>query len=202
MRRSHPLIVLAVVGVAVTACSRRREPPPAQPTPSPAPSQPARDTMAERLERERLAREDSIRRAREREDAARANATAENARLRAALQEMVFFDYDQFTIRDDARATLDRKVPILRVNSNVSLRIEGHADERGSVEYNLALSLRRANAIRDYLTNFGIPASRLEVVGLGEERPLDSGSTEDAFQRNRRGEFQLTRGGDVLTPPR
>jgi peptidoglycan-associated lipoprotein len=195
------LILLAVVGVTLTACSRRREPPP-QPTPSPAPSQPTRDTMAERLERERMAREDSIRRAREREDANRANAAAEAARLRAALEEMVFFDYDQFTIRDDARAALDRKVPILRVNPNVSLRIEGHADERGSVEYNLALSLRRANAVRDYLANFGIPASRLEVVGLGEERPIDSGTTEAAYQRNRRGEFHLTRGGDALTPPR
>jgi peptidoglycan-associated lipoprotein len=201
MHRSRPLILLAVVGVALTACSRRREPPP-QPTPSPAPSQPTRDTMAERLERERMAREDELRRAREREDANRANASAESARLRAALEEMVFFDYDQFTIRDDARAALDRKVPILRVNPNVSLRIEGHADERGSVEYNLALSLRRANSLRDYLANFGIPASRLEVVGLGEERPIDSGTTEAAYQRNRRGEFHLTRGGDVLTPPR
>lgn len=201
MQPSRPLILLALIGVALTGCSRRREPPPSTPSPSP-PVQPSRDTMAERLERERLAREDSLRRARELEAANRNNAAAETARLRAALQEMVYFDYDQFTVRDDARSTLDRKVPILRANPNVTLRIEGHADERGSVEYNLALSLRRANAIRDYLSNFGIAANRLEVVGLGEERPADSGTSEAAYQRNRRGEFHLTRGGDVLTAPR
>lgn len=202
MQRSRPLILLAAVGVALTACSQQREPPPATPSPSQPVSQPSRDTMGERLERERIAREDADRRAREMEDANRNNAAAVTARLRAALQEMVFFDYDQFTVRDDARATLDRKVPILRANSNVTIRIEGHADERGSVEYNLALSLRRANSIRDYLANFGIPANRLEVAGLGEERPADSGTSEAAFQRNRRGEFHLTRGGDVLTTPR
>jgi peptidoglycan-associated lipoprotein len=117
------------------------------------------------------------------------------------LQNMVFFDYDQSTIRDDSKAVLDRKVAILRSNPGVTMRIEGHADERGSVEYNLALSLRRANAIRDYLTNFGIDSGRFEVAAMGEERPLETGTTEAAYARNRRGEFYVTRGGDRLVSP-
>jgi peptidoglycan-associated lipoprotein len=127
---------------------------------------------------------------------------AETRRLLAELQEMVFFDYDQSVIRSDARLVLDRKVAILRVNPNVAMRLEGHADERGSVEYNLALSLRRANAIRDYLTNFGLEGARFEVVPVGEERPLTTGTSEEAFARNRRGEFHISRGGDNLVSPR
>jgi peptidoglycan-associated lipoprotein len=116
--------------------------------------------------------------------------------------ELVFFDYDQSSIRGDARPVLDRKVAILRANPNVALRIEGHADERGSVEYNLALSLRRANAIRDYLVNFNLDQGRFEIAPIGEERPLMTGATEEAYARNRRGEFHITRGGDNLMAPR
>jgi peptidoglycan-associated lipoprotein len=118
--------------------------------------------------------------------------------LRTVLTEIVYFDYDVATIRSDAKASLDRKVQILRTNPNVMLRVEGHADERGSVEYNLALSLRRANAIRDYLAGFQLDATRFEVVPLGEERPAASGTSEADYARNRRGEFQITAGGTGL----
>jgi peptidoglycan-associated lipoprotein len=111
---------------------------------------------------------------------------------------MVFFDYDVATIRDDAKAVLDRKVVLLRNNPRVTLRIEGHADERGSVEYNLALSLRRANALRDYLSNFQLDVNRFEVVPLGEERPLSTGTSESDYARNRRGEFIIIAGGNDL----
>ena len=121
---------------------------------------------------------------------------------RSALTAMVFFDYDQSTIRDDSKTVLDQKIVLLRANPGVALRIEGHADERGSVEYNLALSLRRANAIKDYLTNFGLDGSRFEVAAMGEERPLESGASETAYARNRRGEFYITRGGDNLVSGR
>jgi peptidoglycan-associated lipoprotein len=130
------------------------------------------------------------------------NNAAAVAALRASLQEMVFFDYDQSSVRGDARSVLDRKAAVLRANPGVTMRIEGHADERGSVEYNLALSLRRANAIRDYLVNFGLDASRFDVAPIGEERPLVSGGTEEAYARNRRGEFHITRGGENLVAPR
>jgi peptidoglycan-associated lipoprotein len=83
----------------------------------------------------------------------------------------------------------------------VALRISGHADERGSVEYNLALGMRRAESIRQYLAGFGIDPSRLSTETLGEDRPLDPSGTEAAFARNRRAEFTITRGGENLVMP-
>jgi peptidoglycan-associated lipoprotein len=123
------------------------------------------------------------------------------AGVRATLQEMVFFDYDESTLRADAQATLASKVTALRANPNVTLRIIGHADERGSIEYNLALGLRRANAVKDYLVGFGLPESRFTTDTMGEDRPLDSGSNESAWARNRRAEFTITAGGDRLVAP-
>jgi peptidoglycan-associated lipoprotein len=96
---------------------------------------------------------------------------------------------------------LARKVPILRANPGARIRVSGHADERGSVEYNLALGMRRAAAAREWLTGFGIPADRFEVVSFGEDRPADAGSNEDAWARNRRAEFVVTAGGDNLVMP-
>jgi peptidoglycan-associated lipoprotein len=116
------------------------------------------------------------------------------ARNRATLMEMIHFDFDRADIRADARQVLDAKVPILRADPSITLRIEGHADERGSVEYNLALGLRRANAAKDYLVGFGLDASRFEVQTYGESRPLDPRSNEEAWARNRRAEFHITGG--------
>jgi len=110
------------------------------------------------------------------------------------MAEMVFFDYDRSDIRADARAVLDRKARILRDEPTVRIRISGHADERGSTEYNLALGSRRADAVRSYLTAAGIQAARIEIVSFGEERPLERGSNEAAWARNRRGEFTVTAG--------
>ena len=190
MLGNRSLVALAVVAAALAACSRKPEP--VQPTPSgtttTTPTPPTtRDTAGDGA---RAAEE-----ARRREEAERERA---GAAIRTELMEMVFFDYDAATIRDDAKSVLDRKVAILRNNPQVTLRIEGHADERGSVEYNLALSLRRANAIRDYLSNFQLDANRFEVVPLGEERPLSSGTSESDYARNRRGEFVIVAGGNNL----
>jgi peptidoglycan-associated lipoprotein len=116
------------------------------------------------------------------------------ARKRATLEEMVFFDYDISAIREDQRGRLDAKAGVLREESAVTLRIVGHADERGSTEYNLALGMRRAQSIRDYLAGFGISADRLQIQSMGEERPLNAGHDESAWSRNRRGEFQILTG--------
>jgi len=119
------------------------------------------------------------------------------ARIRGALATMVFFDYDRADLRADARSVLDEKARILREQPEVRMRIEGHADERGSVEYNLALGLRRANAVREYLAGFGIAASRLDVISYGEERPYAAGASEDDYARNRRASFEIT-GGSII----
>jgi peptidoglycan-associated lipoprotein len=198
MLATRTLALVAILTAATAACSKKKPPETAPLPPSSGTPTTTRDTTGDGARRRQQEIADSI---------ARANADAnrragEIATLRNTITDMVFFDYDQAAIRDDARSVLDRKVPILRANPGVTLRIEGHADERGSVEYNLALSLRRATSIRDYLVGFGIEASRLEVVPMGEERPLETGTSEDAYARNRRGEFHITRGGDNLQPPR
>ncbi|MGH7573563.1 MAG: OmpA family protein [Longimicrobiales bacterium] len=121
-------------------------------------------------------------------------AAAERAARRNAIEEMVFFDYDRSEIRLDAAEILSRKLPILREDPTTRARIEGHADERGSVEYNLALGMRRAEAVKNYLVGFGLDASRFDTNTLGEDRPLDPGKTEEAYARNRRAEFVITAG--------
>lgn len=107
----------------------------------------------------------------------------------ASLGEMIFFDFDRSDLSPDARETLQQKAEILRQYPEVSVRIEGHADERGTVEYNLALGERRAEAARSYLIDLGINLDRLTTVSYGEERALAAGSGESAWAQNRRDEF-------------
>jgi peptidoglycan-associated lipoprotein len=104
----------------------------------------------------------------------------------------VLFDYDQFVIRDDQRATLQKNADYLRRWTSVRATIEGHADLRGTNEYNLALGERRASAVREYLTGLGIAADRLVIVSKGEEEPLCSDESEACHQRNRRGHAIIT----------
>lgn len=101
--------------------------------------------------------------------------------------DRVFFDFDSIQLRGDARATLEKQSEWLRQNFDVVVWIEGHADERGTREYNLALGERRANAIRDYLVALGIDQNRMKTRSFGKERPVDPSSTEDAWNKNRRG---------------
>jgi peptidoglycan-associated lipoprotein len=189
MRASSLLLLTTAMLAAACGGSPPPEEPAPEPTPAPAPPPPAPTTddsaERERLERERMARE-----------------AAERARAVAAeLATMINFDYDQAAIRDADQSTLDRKAAILQANPNVRLRISGHADERGSDEYNLALGNRRAAAAKRYLENKGIDGGRLEVVSFGEERPLNPGTDEGAFAQNRRDEFEVTAGGDNLVAP-
>jgi peptidoglycan-associated lipoprotein len=113
---------------------------------------------------------------------------------RATLEEAISFEFDQWDLTRAAREKLSAKAEILRTLPNLSLRIEGHADERGSDEYNLALSNRRAVAAMRYLVSEGIAQERVETFGYGEERPLDSADNEAAWARNRRDDFRVISG--------
>lgn len=104
------------------------------------------------------------------------------------LDTIIYFDFDQATLKPDARALLLAHAERLKENPT-EVRLEGHADERGSREYNMALGERRANAVRDFLVLQGVRRSDLEVVSYGEERPLAMGSTESAWSKNRRVEI-------------
>jgi peptidoglycan-associated lipoprotein len=118
--------------------------------------------------------------------------------MRATIGTVVNFDFDKADLRDDAKAILDQKLPILTTNSDVMLRIAGHTDNRGSGEYNMQLGQRRAAAVRDYLTARGVATNRIEIVSFGEERPLCQQEDESCWSQNRRAEFEITAGGDNL----
>ena len=105
--------------------------------------------------------------------------------------QTIYFDYDKSEIRADQMARLQANAAWLKQNPGVHFTIEGHCDDRGSQEYNLALGDRRANSIKDYLVSQGIPESNMKVISYGEERPVCREETEDCFQRNRRAEFVL-----------
>lgn len=103
----------------------------------------------------------------------------------------IYFDYDKSELKPEARAVLKKKAEWLRNNPNFSARIEGHCDERGTNEYNLALGERRANAAWRFLNALGISGSRLTTISYGEERPADPGQNQDAWSKNRRDAFKL-----------
>ncbi len=102
------------------------------------------------------------------------------------------FDFDSAALLDEARVTLNAHADILAQYSSLTVLIEGHCDERGTVEYNLALGERRANAVYNYLMNLGISASRLKTISYGKEFPKDPGHNEQAWAANRRGHFEIT----------
>jgi peptidoglycan-associated lipoprotein len=103
-----------------------------------------------------------------------------------------FFDYDQADLRDDARTALAANAEWLKKFPSVQVLVEGHCDERGTNEYNLALGDRRANAAKEYLASLGVDSSRVRTVSYGEERPFCNESAESCWQQNRRGHFVIT----------
>jgi peptidoglycan-associated lipoprotein len=104
----------------------------------------------------------------------------------------LFFDYDSSEVNTEGRAILDENAAALKRFPTWTVTIEGHCDERGTAEYNLALGERRAVAARTYLVSLGIPADRLRTVSYGKEFPFDPGSTEEAWSKNRRAHFVIT----------
>lgn len=119
----------------------------------------------------------------------RAQSLADQARMFET--DNIYFDFDKSELRPEAKVILKRKSDFLRVTSSSSVRIEGHCDERGSNEYNLALGERRANAIERYLNALGISGDRLSTISYGEEKPADPGHKESAWAKNRRGVCKL-----------
>ncbi len=107
---------------------------------------------------------------------------------------LVFFEYDQFKIRADMQLNLDQVAQYLLENPRIRVQVEGHSDERGTPEYNIALSHKRAQSVKRYLLNLGVSTSRMKTVSYGEERPLDTRSNEQGWQQNRRAKFNIISG--------
>ena len=187
--RSRPgLVPLALIAISVLACGKKDpvvtpDPVPPSAPPGPPPSSPTSTTNPNT-------------------GTPGANAEAERARLLADVANVIHFDYDQDAIKDEDRPILDRKAEIMRANPALRVRISGHADDRGSDEYNLVLGNKRAVSARQYLVGKGIDAGRIEVTSFGEERPVDPAENEGAWARNRRAEFEIIAGGDRLVAPR
>jgi peptidoglycan-associated lipoprotein len=157
--------------------------------------------MAAQAEAERMAREEAERVRRQREADSLAALARGGDVVRSMLAAMVNYDFDRSEIRPGDAATLDQKVSILQANPDLRIRISGHCDERGSDEYNLALGNRRATSAKQYLVSHGIDASRIETQSFGEERPMAMGHDEDSWAQNRRAEFEIISGGDMLRQP-
>ncbi len=122
-------------------------------------------------------------------------ADIQQAKMMAAkkrfINQDVHFEYDSSELSAMAKMVLKEKAAWLRDNGSVSVSIEGHCDERGTTEYNLALGERRANAAKSYLVNLGIASNRLSTISYGEERPVDTAQTESAYRKNRRAHFSI-----------
>ena len=150
----------------------------------------ADDDAAKRAEADRRAREEAERRRLEEERMRAEQAKGEKARM-AFMNDDIYFEFDRSDLLPEAQAILQEKANFLKGNPKGSVIIEGHCDERGTNEYNLALGDRRAEAAKAYLINLGVPAARMETVSYGEERPVDTGSNEAAYAKNRRAHFVL-----------
>jgi peptidoglycan-associated lipoprotein len=109
----------------------------------------------------------------------------------------VFFDFDATTLTAEGKAALDANAGIMQEYPDIKLEIQGHADERGTTDYNIALGQKRADSVVQYLLARGVASSRVKSVSYGEERPLDGRSTERAWEQNRRAEFVITWKGDA-----
>jgi peptidoglycan-associated lipoprotein len=103
--------------------------------------------------------------------------------------QVIYFDFDSYILRQEAKEMLNKAGSLLRSYPEISLRLEGHCDQRGTVEYNLALGEKRANAVRDYLIDLGVAKSRLSTVSYGKERPAAPGNDEESWAKNRRVEI-------------
>jgi peptidoglycan-associated lipoprotein len=187
----HVAAPLLLIVAVVAGCSRKRASPTPETPAAPVVNGDARaDSLAraDAARRDSLAKEASLREARERR----------LAEARAAIAAPVYFAYDRSNLSAEARGILDAKAPILSASPALRLRLNGHTDDRGSDEYNLALGQRRAASARAYLTALGVPAARLEITSFGEEEPVCRESGDSCWSRNRRVEFDIMAGADMI----
>jgi peptidoglycan-associated lipoprotein len=188
LQRSAGLLTLCVViSVGAAACGKKAPettpapppPPAAAPAAPPAPPAPPAPTPAPAAPRA-LTEEEIF-----------AGKTLADLNAERPLGD-VYFDLDEAVIRDDGRAPLQKNAEWMKRWGSTRIMVEGHADERGSAEYNLALGERRASAVRAYLVNLGIPENRITITSKGKEAPFCTESGESCWQQNRRGHFIVT----------
>lgn len=182
MKVNQKLVVMALAVFTVVACGKKTVPPPA-PQPAPpvvVPDRPAPAPAPTRTVVPEVSEYDQI----------RSKSIDEIDRM--GLLGDIYYDYDEASLREADRATLERNGETMKKYDFLVVTIEGHADERGTIEYNLALSDRRARLVYDYLMSIGIDGSRIKAVAYGKEIPVCTESNEDCWQRNRRAHLAVT----------
>lgn len=200
-KNSLVLILVLCLGLILSGCPKKTVPisePSAQ-----------KSEDAARLEAEKAAKEKAEREAREKEEArikeeaakrekekefekslvAKKQPGIEGEVLESKLLKDIYFDFDKYEVRPQDIGILKENAALIMKNPTIKIQIEGHCDERGTAEYNLALGERRANSAKRYLVSLGIPADRLSTISYGKEMPLDPGHNEEAWAKNRRGHF-------------
>jgi peptidoglycan-associated lipoprotein len=200
-----PLLVALILAVGIfSGCAKKAvrsdtaaytpskvvEPKPSEPQPevkseASSPDQSAAAEREKRLREESL-REEELRRKAQQEEAARKAAAEREAALKARKLEPVYFEFDQWSIREDQKEVMAKNAEWLKANPNTKVRLEGHCDERGTAEYNLALGQKRADAVKTFLEGLGVSRQRMSTISYGEERPLDPAHNEAAWVKNRR----------------
>jgi peptidoglycan-associated lipoprotein len=176
-KRALRLALVGVAAASLAACASRPKPQPSAPAPQPQPTQPSQPYTPP------------------------PQPPVSSNILPGSVQDFVvnvgdrvYFDTDEYVVRADAQPVLAGQAQWLNRYQSVRVRIEGNADERGTREYNLALGARRANAIREFLIGQGVAAGRIESISCGKERPIDPGSSEEAWAKNRNGHTAITDG--------
>ena len=178
--------IVLVLSIGAAACSKKApevapQPPPppaAAPAPPPAPPPPPPPPAAKPpapLSEEEIFKQKTL----------------EQLNAERLLAD-VYFDLDESSVRDDARAILSKNADYLKRWTSTRINVEGHCDERGTAEYNLGLGERRANAVKDYLVGLGIAADRVTIISKGKETPVCTEKSESCWQQNRRGHFVFT----------
>jgi peptidoglycan-associated lipoprotein len=181
MRKTAIILLALAAGLSVGACGKKTPPPPPPPPPvapeppPPAPPPPPKPEVAPQVD-----------------EYARLSAMSAEDIDKMGLLDDIHFEFDKSDIRDGDREILAKDAGVLKKFDFLRVTVEGHCDERGTVEYNLALGERRARAAYDYLVSLGVPADRLKTVSYGKEVPLCTESNESCWQRNRRAHFTVT----------
>jgi len=173
------LVFLLIFGMSLSCRKKVEE------TPPPPPPQVEEQPKVEKVEKPVVVKEPELT-----EEEIFARKTLEELNRETPVQ-MIHFDYDKFFIREDAKPVLEANASYLKKWTSVKILVEGHCDERGTEEYNLALGEKRAKSTFDYLVSLGISADRIKTISYGKSQPVDTGHNEIAWQKNRRAQFTI-----------
>jgi len=197
VRKSFIITILILcIGLILMGCPKKTV---VKDEPSVKKEEPA--AAAKKAEAERIAKEKEAR-AREREETTKKELEKslvtkqepgiEGVVFESSLLKDIYFDFDKYDVRPEDALILKENAALLKKYPNVKIQIEGHCDERGTNEYNLALGERRANSTKNYLASLGISPERISIISYGEEKPLDPGHDEEAWAKNRRAHTIIT----------